>query len=56
MQAAGLADTQEEIHHREQPLREARQALDAQQVAAAQRSAAMTLAAAAEFAIMVQAC
>ena len=53
-EAAGLADTPEEIHRREQPLREARQALDAQQVRAAEeRGAAMTLAAAAEFAIMM---
>lgn len=53
LEATGLADTEEEIHHREQPLREARQALDAEQVLAAQaRGAAMTLSAAAEFAIM----
>jgi predicted ATPase/DNA-binding NarL/FixJ family response regulator len=54
IRAAGLADTQEEIHRREQPLREARQALDAQQIRAAEdRGAAMTLAAAAEFTIMM---
>jgi predicted ATPase/DNA-binding CsgD family transcriptional regulator len=52
-ESTGLADIQEEIHRREQPLREARQALDAEQVRAAQaRGAAMTLAAAAEFAII----
>jgi DNA-binding NarL/FixJ family response regulator len=46
-------DTQQEIHRREQPWQEATRALDAQQARAAQeRGAAMTLAAAAEFAIM----
>ena len=53
-EAAGLADTLEETHHREQPLREASHALDAQQVRAAQeRGAAMTSAAAAEFALIL---
>jgi len=53
-QAAGLADTLEEQSSREQPWQAARQALDAPQVRAAQeRGAAMTLAAAAEFAVMM---
>ena len=52
--AAGLSvDTQQELHRREQPWQQATQALDAAQVRAAQeRGAAMTLAVAAEFAIM----
>ena len=54
MEAAGFADTQEEIHRREEPLREATLALGAQQIRAArERGAAMTLPAAAEFAIMM---
>jgi DNA-binding NarL/FixJ family response regulator len=54
VKAAGLADTPEEIRQHEQPMREAKQALDAQQVRAAEeRGAAMTLAAAAEFAMMM---
>ena len=53
-EAVGLVDTPEETNHREQPLREAKQALDTQQVRAAQeRGGAMTLAAAAEFALML---
>jgi predicted ATPase/DNA-binding CsgD family transcriptional regulator len=56
VKAAGLADTPEEIRQHEQPMREAKQALDAQQVRAAeQRGAAMTLTAAAEFAMMMTA-
>jgi predicted ATPase/DNA-binding NarL/FixJ family response regulator len=52
--AAGLTDTPEEERSREQPRQEALQALDARQVRAAEeRGAAMTLAAAAEFAIMM---
>jgi predicted ATPase/DNA-binding NarL/FixJ family response regulator len=55
-QAAGLADTPEEEHTRERPLREAMRALDAGQVRAAEeRGAAMTLAAAVEFAVMMTA-
>lgn len=52
--AAGLTvNTWQEIRRREQPWQQAAQALDAAQVRAAQeRGAAMTLAAAAEFAIM----
>src|SRR5262249_3826000 len=47
LKAAGLPDTQEEIHRRQQPLREAGETLDAQQIRAAEeRGAAMTLAAA----------
>jgi len=53
-EAFGFGETHEEIHHREQPLREALQTLDAEQAGAAQRrGAAMTLTAAAEFAIMM---
>jgi DNA-binding CsgD family transcriptional regulator len=53
-QAAGFEDTEQETHRRQRPLREARQALDAQQfLAAEERGAAMTLAAAAEFTIMM---
>jgi predicted ATPase/class 3 adenylate cyclase/DNA-binding CsgD family transcriptional regulator len=53
-QAIGLTDTPAEERDREQPLREATQALDAEQLRAArERGAAMTLAAAAEYAIMV---
>jgi predicted ATPase/DNA-binding CsgD family transcriptional regulator len=53
-QAVGHADTPAEEHLREQPLREATQALDAGQLRAArERGAAMTLAAAAEYAIMM---
>jgi predicted ATPase/DNA-binding CsgD family transcriptional regulator len=53
-QAAGLADMAEAERHRESPLREARSALDAGQVRVAEgRGAAMTLAAAVEFAVMM---
>jgi DNA-binding CsgD family transcriptional regulator len=53
-QAAGLADTPEEERTREEPLREAMQVLDAGQIRAAEeRGAAMTLAAAVEFAVMM---
>jgi predicted ATPase/DNA-binding CsgD family transcriptional regulator len=53
-QAAGLADTPEGDRRREGPLREALQVLDAGQVRAAEeRGAAMTLAAAVEFAVMM---
>ena len=53
-QAVGLADTPEEERSREQPLREAMQALDTGQVRAAEeRGAAMTLTAAVEFAIIM---
>ena len=52
--AAGLADTLAEEHSRKQPMREATLALGEGQVRAArERGAAMTLAAAAEFAIMM---
>jgi predicted ATPase/DNA-binding CsgD family transcriptional regulator len=52
-EAADLVDTPEEEHRREQPLREVRGALDARQIAAAEeRGAAMTLAAAIEFAVL----
>jgi predicted ATPase/DNA-binding CsgD family transcriptional regulator len=51
--ASGLADTPQEEHERERPLRRAMQALDAQQLRAAEeRGAAMTLAAAVQFALM----
>ncbi len=51
--ASGLANTPQEEHEREQPLRQAMQALDAQQIQAAEeRGAAMTLAAAVQFAVM----
>jgi len=51
---AGLADTPNEEHTREQPWQEATRALDAQQIRSAQeRGAAMTLAAAAAFTIMM---
>jgi predicted ATPase/DNA-binding CsgD family transcriptional regulator len=53
-QALGLGDTPQEEHSLEQALQDVRQALDARQVRAAQeRGAAMTLAAAAEFAVMM---
>ena len=53
-EAVGLADTPAEQHARELPLQRARQALNAQQVQAAQeRGAAMTLAAAVELALMM---
>jgi DNA-binding CsgD family transcriptional regulator len=53
-QATGINDTPIELRDRERPLQEARQALDAQHVSAAEdRGAAMTLAAAVEFAIMM---
>jgi non-specific serine/threonine protein kinase len=53
-EAAGIDDIPSETRERERPLREARQALDTRQVRAAEdRGAAMTLAAAAEFAIMM---
>ena len=53
-QAAGLTDTPEEERTRERPLREAMQVLDAGQVRAAEaRGAAMTLAAAVEFTVMM---
>jgi predicted ATPase/DNA-binding CsgD family transcriptional regulator len=53
-QAIGLADNPAEGHLREQPWREATQALDAEQIRAAhERGTAMTLAAAAEYAIMM---
>jgi predicted ATPase/DNA-binding CsgD family transcriptional regulator len=53
-ETADMADTAEAERHRELPLRDARSALDAQQVKAAEnRGAAMTLAAAMEFAVMM---
>ncbi len=53
-QAAGLADTPNEQRSREEPSQAAGQALDARQVRAAQeRGAAMTLAAATEFVVMM---
>lgn len=53
-QATGINDTPIELRDRERPLHEARQALDAQHVRAAEdRGAAMTLAAAVEFAVMM---
>jgi predicted ATPase/class 3 adenylate cyclase/DNA-binding CsgD family transcriptional regulator len=53
-QAIGYPDTPADEHLREQPLREATQALDAEQIRAArERGAAMTLAAAAQYAIMM---
>ena len=53
-QAAGLTDTPEEERTRERPLHEATQALDARQAGAAEaRGAAMTLAAAVEFTVMM---
>jgi predicted ATPase/DNA-binding CsgD family transcriptional regulator len=53
-QSAGLVDTPGEEREREQPWQQAIQELDPQQVRAAQeRGAAMTLAAAAQFAIMM---
>jgi predicted ATPase/DNA-binding CsgD family transcriptional regulator len=52
-EATGIADTTEGEHRREQPLREARQALGERQFqAATDRGAAMTLATAVEFAVM----
>ena len=52
-QATGLADTPQGEHRRDLPLRQARQALGARQARAAEdRGAAMTLAAAVEFAVM----
>jgi DNA-binding CsgD family transcriptional regulator/tetratricopeptide (TPR) repeat protein len=52
--AAGLADTPAEERDRERPLQEAMQALESQQIRAAQeRGTAMTLAAAAEFTILM---
>lgn len=55
-QATGLADTPEGERRRELPIREARQALRAGQIKAAEdRGAAMTLAAAVEFAVMMTA-
>ena len=54
MQAIGLTNMPAEARDRKQPLREATQALDDQQIQAArERGAAMTLAAAAEYAIMM---
>jgi predicted ATPase/DNA-binding CsgD family transcriptional regulator len=51
--AAGLVEPLQEARDRERPLAEARRALDAQQFAAAEsRGAAMTLAAAVEFAVI----
>jgi len=56
MQAIGQTDTPAEEHDREQPLREASRALDARQIRAARdRGAAMTLPAAADYAIMMTA-
>jgi predicted ATPase/DNA-binding CsgD family transcriptional regulator len=53
-QAAGLVEPPQEERDREQPLAEASRALDAQRFAAAQhRGAAMTLAAAVEFAVIM---
>jgi predicted ATPase/DNA-binding CsgD family transcriptional regulator len=53
-QAAGMADTMQAERYRELPLREARSGLDAAQVRVAEgRGAAMTLAAAVEFAVMM---
>jgi DNA-binding CsgD family transcriptional regulator len=55
-QATGLVDTLEGEHRRYQSLREARSALDARQVSTAEdRGAAMTLAAAVEFALLLTA-
>ncbi len=52
--ATGLADTAQGEHERESPLREARRVLGAQRVKMAEdRGAAMTLAAAVEFAVMM---
>jgi predicted ATPase/DNA-binding CsgD family transcriptional regulator len=52
-EATGIADTAEGEHRREQPLHEARQALGERQFQVAKdRGAAMTLAAAVEFAVM----
>jgi DNA-binding CsgD family transcriptional regulator len=52
-QAAGLVEPPQETRDRERPRAEARRALDAQQVAAAEnRGAAMTLTAAMEFAVI----
>jgi predicted ATPase/DNA-binding CsgD family transcriptional regulator len=52
-QANGLADTLEGEHRRNQPLRQARSALEARQARAAEeRGAAMTLAAAVELAVL----
>ena len=52
-QATGLADTPQGEHRRDLPLRQARKALGARQAKAAEdRGAAMTLAAAVEFAVM----
>jgi predicted ATPase/DNA-binding CsgD family transcriptional regulator len=54
MQAIGVTNMPAETRDREQPLREATRALDARQIQAArERGAAMTLAAAAEYAIMM---
>ena len=53
-EATGLADTLQAMHRRESPLREAEQALGENGAKAAMaRGAAMTLAAAAEFAVMM---
>jgi DNA-binding CsgD family transcriptional regulator len=53
-EATGLADTLQAMHRRESPLREAEQALGENRAKAAMaRGAAMTLAAAAEFAVMI---
>jgi len=53
-QAAGLVEPPQETRDRERPLAEARRALDAQQLTAAEdRGAAMTLAAAVEFAVIM---
>jgi DNA-binding NarL/FixJ family response regulator len=53
-QAAGLVDPPQETRDRERPLAEATRALDAQQLTAARsRGAAMTLAAAVEFAVIM---
>jgi predicted ATPase/DNA-binding CsgD family transcriptional regulator len=55
-QAAGLAVPPQEARDRDQPMAEARRALDAQQLTAAEhRGAAMTLAAAVEFAVLMAA-
>jgi DNA-binding CsgD family transcriptional regulator len=52
-QASGIADTLEGEHRRDQPLRDAKSALGARQLRTAEeRGAAMTLAAAVEFAMM----
>jgi predicted ATPase/DNA-binding CsgD family transcriptional regulator len=54
--ATGLVDTQEGEHRRAQPQRAAREAMDTRQIRAAEeRGAAMTLAAAVEFALLVAA-